>query len=272
MNDFYVSSVLDELVPRFEDEQGDWPRVLVDAGVAPGHTRPVGNSTSVAGRVPDRRWPVARLTRRRLVVVAVAALAIAIPLVAAASQDWWFFKVAGSAPDPTTDVAVLKSGVWDRKPWQLAAYLSATDGICFSLAPTATTGQAGDGAALNCDAIEGVPRTDESKPYVPHAITFLTGSSVGFPAYIVGPVIDKADEVAIHLDDGSTIATPTFDVPKELGSIRFYATQLPELERSPGEPRRTGIQRLVGLTSEGEVVACLVPSMTDTVVPISACR
>ena len=68
------------------------------------------------------------------------------------------------------------------------------------------------------------------------------------------------------------VRTPTFDAPGELGSIRFYTTQLPERERSPGVRPRPGVQKLVGLTNEGEVVACLVLPMPEEGVPLSACR
>lgn len=273
----YLTSVLDELVPRFAGEKGDWGRVLADASIGEaatmGYPWPVGaTATSRVRRERHRRWPIRRLTRRRLVVIAVALVAIAVPLIAAASQSWWFFRFAGTAPEPISDVTVVRSGTWDGKPWQLVAYLSATDGVCFGLSPTATVGSTGEGAALSCDQIEGVPRTKESKPYAPHAITFLAGSSLGFPAYVVGPVVDSADEVSIHFGSGATIRTPTFDAPDELGSIRFYATQVPELEQSPGERPESGVQKLVGLTKEGQIVACLVVPMPEAGVALSACR
>jgi len=212
-------------------------------------------------------------TSRRLVLIAAVTAAIAVPLVAlAASQNWWFLRF-GDAPIPVTAVTVVKTGTWDGKPWQLTAYRSATDGICFSLGPTATARSTGYGAAMSCDQIEGVPRTAQSKPYTPHAITFHAGASDDeFPAHIVGPVIDTADEVVIHLD-GTILRTPTFDAPEELGSaIRFYAARLPELPHLRGQPPRLPIRKLVGLAGDGRIVACLVVPMPKVGVPLSACR
>jgi hypothetical protein len=100
----YVSAVLDELVPRFEDERGDWERVV--------------------GRARRRRW----ITPRRLALIAAVVAAIAVPLVAvAASQDWWFFRV-GSAPVPVTDVNVIRTGSWDGTSWHVTAYGSLRTG------------------------------------------------------------------------------------------------------------------------------------------------
>jgi hypothetical protein len=242
----YVGSVLDDLVPRFDDERGDWQRVVADAGER--------------ARVRPRRRGMPRLTRRRLVLVALVVAALAAPLFATGSRDWWFLRFPESTFEPVTDVSVVRTGMWDGNPWELAAYRSA-DGLCFSLTPTSPGPSAGEGAAVACAPFVGVPPTAESKlsEAEPLSITFLTGFSIGFPAHIVGPVVDAADEVAIHLDDGTVLRTPTFDAPEELGPIRFYATQMPEWERVPGAgPPVSGIRKLVGLSSEGEVVACLV--------------
>lgn len=267
----YLTSVLDQLVPRFADEDGNWGRVVADAGI--GESARVGVSpwrvdatTSTARRENGKRSKARWLTRRRLVVIAVALVAIATPLIAAASRNWGFLWFAGSAPAPITDVSVVRSGEWDGKPWRLVAYRSATDGICFAL----TTGATGKNGALSCDQIEGVPRTEHSKPYTPHAITFLAGSSLGVPAFVVGPVIDTADQVEIHLAGGEIIRTPAFDAPGDLGSIRFYATQVPEPIRSPGERPDIGVKKLVGFGDDGEIVACLV--FPEGAVPLSACR
>jgi hypothetical protein len=230
----YVHEVLDELVPRFDQERGDWERVVADA----------------------RRKRRPRVTRRRLVVVALAIVALAIPLFAAASQDWWFLRFSDPGFEPVGGIEVVKTGTWDGQPWELAAYVSA-NGLCFSLTPTSDGRATGEGAGLSCAPIVGVPSKDLNASEA-LSITMLAGSSIEFPPYAVGPVIDDADEVAIHFHDGTVIRTPTFDAPSELGAIRFYAVQL---EKPPFtfEPRpQSKIQKVVGLTSEGEVVACVV--------------
>ena len=75
----YLSSVLDELVPTFEDEDGDWERVVAHAGGENPTTRayplPVdATSTSTAGRERNGRWRKPLFHRSRLVVIALIAL------------------------------------------------------------------------------------------------------------------------------------------------------------------------------------------------------
>ena len=72
----YLSSVLDELVPTFADEDGDWGRVVADAGAETPTTRPwpVDATASAADGGRHGRWPARLLTPRRLVAIAVTAL------------------------------------------------------------------------------------------------------------------------------------------------------------------------------------------------------
>jgi hypothetical protein len=255
----HLYSVLEELVPRFDDERGDWGRVIADPRVPELVTTSVrpGDMTPESRPRSRSRW----LTRRRMVaVIAIAVVAIATPLIAAASHDWWFFRFVGTVPEPVTDVKVVKTGEWGGKPWQLVAYLSATSGICYGLTPTDATAT-GEESSLACAPVEGVPRTESTKQSAPLTITFLAASSLGVHAYVLGPVVDTADEVEIHLAGGKVITTPTLDAPDELGSIRFYVTQLPEFD----------IQRLVGIGRDGEVVACLLVPTPPTGTPLSAC-
>ena len=82
MSDF-VSSVLDELVPTFNEEAGDWERVVADAGAETPTTtaQPWPLDMAAASAAPRRRHgtlPARWLTRRRLVAVAVAALLAAL--------------------------------------------------------------------------------------------------------------------------------------------------------------------------------------------------
>jgi hypothetical protein len=262
----HLYSVLDELVPRFDNEPGDWNRVIADARAG----EPVRTSARPLDMTPEkprsRRW----LTRRRIAVIAIAVVAIVTPLIAAASQDWWFLRFA-SAPEPITDVKVVKTGEWDGKPWQLVAYRSAGNLVCYGVMPRSTSGTTGygEGGALACIRIAGVPRESDSEE-ARLGVTYHSGPSPALPAYVAGPIVDSADEVEIHLVGGEVIRTPTFDAPDELGSIRFYAAQLPETDSSGG---RSGVevQKLVGIDHDGEVVACrALPFPTGT--PLSACR
>jgi Tol biopolymer transport system component len=78
MSDF-VSSVLDELVPTFSDEAGDWERVVADAAGTPTTAaQPWPLDMAAASAAPRRRraLPARCLTRRRLVAVSAAVLAV----------------------------------------------------------------------------------------------------------------------------------------------------------------------------------------------------
>lgn len=262
----YLNATLDELVPEFADEQGDWPAVVRDVRVQQAGERESHRSAALGSS-----WVRRRARRHRIVVLAIVVAAIAVPLAAlAASEKWWFFRFGG-APTPITEVEVVKTGTWSGHDWQLLAYLSSTDGICFGITPSGSADD-GEGAGMGCAAIEGVPRTAESKPYTPHAITFMSGSSERFPTYAVGPVIDTATEVAVHLADGTVVRTSTFDAPDKLGAIRFYATLLPDPPRTTEQPPRTQIRKLVGFDRNGEIVACLTDPMPEEGVTLEACR
>ena len=240
-----IALALDTLVPAFENERGDWERVIRDA---------------------RRSDPRRRLPARPIVVLAALVAAILIPLVAvAAAQEWWFFRFDG-APPAATPVAVVQEGIWDGKPWQLVAYRSTTDGICFGITPTSGhQSWAGDGLA--CTQVEGVPTTPESTRALPLGITYLEASGAGLPPYVAGPVVDRAAEVAVYFHGGTVVRTHTFAAPESLGSaIRFYVVRLRADQPPPS------IEKLVGLDATGQIVACLTTPMPETGVPPSACE
>jgi hypothetical protein len=258
----YLRAVLDELVPTFADERSDWEGILRDAGL--------GEHASVAIGVPEHertRWT----PPHRLLVIAVLVAVIAIPLVAvAAAHEWWFFRFGQDFP-PVTSVKVVKTGVWDGTEWEFLAYLSSTDGVCYGISPIATARTTGQGGALACDQIEGVPRTETSKAYTPHTITYMAGFSDEVPTHIVGAVVKSADEVAVYLSHGRVVRTVTFTAPGGLGAIRFFATRLPGFPIRSDQPPRIPIRKLVGLDGAGNIVACLVVPMPPEGVPLSAC-
>jgi len=79
----YLTCVLDELVPTFADEGGDWERVVSDAGAETPTTtaqrsRVDTAASSVAPRRRHGRWAAPWLTRPRLVAIAVTALLAAL--------------------------------------------------------------------------------------------------------------------------------------------------------------------------------------------------
>jgi hypothetical protein len=227
-------------------------------------------STAEDGTARQRRPSL----RSRHVVLAIAVVAAVIPLAAvAASQEWWFFRF-GQAPPTISDVRVVKTGTWDGKEWELIAYLSSTDGVCFGIRATATAQTTAGAGGMACDAIAGVPRTAESKEFTPHAITFTASSPHNFPSYIIGPVIDTAEEVEIHLADGRVLRTSTFDAPDDLGAIRFYAVQaqLPEVPNRAGPTAGAPVRKLIAFNADGQAVACLVLPTPADGLSLSACR
>ena len=159
MNDDSLTVALDLLAPR-RAFPADWDDVLKRAGRTSARPR---------NRAPQL------MTRRRLLVALVALAALLIPLVAlSASNDWnwWFSSVytsttapvgtapqslgsapsrvgpGGPAPAPLAGGPTsVETGTWDGKSWVLVAYLSKTDGVCFSVSPTETAHTNGRGAA-----------------------------------------------------------------------------------------------------------------------------
>jgi hypothetical protein len=237
-----TSEVLDRLAPVHEFAP-DWDDVLERSGL------------------PSMQ----RRAKTRLVLAAALLVAIVVPLTAIAeSRDWWFFSAG--APAPATGVFVVKTGEWDGQRWELLAYRTVNDGLCFSMAPAGSNGR----GAMNCDQIVGVTR--DWKHSAPHAITYLSGDPTSdLPAYIVGAVTDEAERVAVYFVDGEVLRMETFAAPPSLGAVRFYAAPLPRSML----PMTLGgfVDTLVGLNSEGRIVACLnLPQPPGESVPRSPCQ
>jgi hypothetical protein len=251
----FPENALDQLASQ-SGWRPDWDDVLARANESPVARRPV--------------------TRRRLILALAVVAAVLVPLAAlAAANDWWFFKY-GQAPTPTSAPVVVKTGNWNGHRWELVAYPSTTDGLCFSVTPT---GQAagGAGGALSCGPFAGISRTGATKPSPDMTITFLsTSDTPELPAYMAGPVIDTASTVEIRLANGQTLTTAAFDAPSPLEHIRFYATPLPvgvARTAHPGPGQLAPISWVAGLDAEGAVVACLAPQTAENgISPTSACR
>ena len=243
----------DEFLDLLAPAQGwvpDWPDVLERAG------------TQLSNR---------RLTRRRVVVVLAVLAAVLVPLAAlAATNDWWFLEL-GHSPTPTNAPVVVKEGIWDGHPWQLIAYPSTTDGLCVSLTPKDSTGE---GAAMGCGTFTGIARTPETKTSPDMTITYLSGSASNeLPAYIAGPVIEKASTVEIRFANGDVTRVPTFTAPEPLSHVRFYATPIPAADQSTPATFVTFVKSVAGLDANGNVVACLAPlAAKNGISPLSDCR
>jgi hypothetical protein len=239
-----LANALERLAPpqHFAD---DWDDVLARAGEPDSGDRPRA------------------FQRRRWLLAAAFAAAIVIPIAAAtvaARNDWWF--LASHGPKPLTAPVVVKSGSWDGKSWELVAYRSASDGICFTVTPSASATSDGLGAALACGGFSIAAPSGSSERT--RGITYMSSSSPELPTYVAGPVIDTADHVVIYFANGDVVRTPAFDAPASLGAIRFYAAQISEpVVRPTGGRRQSSLQKLVGLDNEGRIVACLTLSATS---------
>lgn len=244
-----IDDALERLAPKLP-WQPEWSDVLRRAGVQ-----------SAA------RFEVAHY--RRLVLALVVVLVLLIPLAAlGAANDWWFFKSSG-APKPLRSPVVVRQGTWSGDPWQLLAYPSATDGLCFSVASTRSASD-GTVGSMSCAPFKGIARTTETKNTPDMVITFLSGSAPGFlPNYVVGPVIGRASEVEIRFDNGIDLRTSTFDAPEQFGGIRFYATQIPtSVPSSLITPKW-----VAGLDNAGDIVACVAPrTAKDGISKLSDCK
>jgi hypothetical protein len=221
-----------------------------------------------------------RSTKRRL-MLALALFAAALVSLAAigSASGWWFFQNHGSTPASAPNA--VKAGEWSGHPWQLIAYPSSTHGLCVSVTPAGSNAD-DSGGATTCNPFAGVPRTAKTKESSEMTITFLGGAaSDELPAYIAGPVIDKASTVEIRFGTGEILRLPTFSGPASLRHARFYATQLPASIPMPQRGQRIQnqlqpwppINTLAGLDSDGNVAACLAPrTAVDGVSPLSDCQ
>jgi hypothetical protein len=227
-------------------------------------------------------------TKRRLMLGFAVLAAALVPLAAlGAANDWWFLRDHDPAPVSAPDV--VKEGEWSGHPWQLIAYPSGSVGLCVSVTPAGSTAGGRErvpfspprGGATSCAPFVGVP-TAETRGLSKMTITFLSGAAGDeLPAYIAGPVIDKASTVEIEFGTGEVLRLPTFSGPASLRHVRFYAAQLPATIPMPQPGQRIQnptqlwppINTLAGLDSDGNVVACLAPrTAVDGVSPLSDCQ
>jgi hypothetical protein len=247
----FGDEVLDHIAPA-HGWVADWSDVLERAGVRR------------SGRL---------VTKRRVLLALVVLAAVLVPLAAiGAANDWWFLRFGGT-PVPASAPVVVKEGEWAGHPWQLIAYPSTSDGLCVSITPKGA-GVDGQGGAMGCGAFAGISRTPETKSSPGMTITYLSGgASPELPAYIAGPVIDKATTVEIRFGNGEVLRVPTFAGPESLGHVRFYATQLPAAVKDTPGTFLTFLKSVAGLDANGEVIACLAPlTAKDGISDLAECR
>ncbi len=124
----YLTCVLDELVPTFADEGGDWERVVSDAGAEPPTTtaqrsRVDTAASSVAPRRRHGRWATRWLTRPRLVAIAVTALLAVLLVTPALGLGDRLLSLIRSTPTPLD----VQTPAWSPDGRKLA-FVSRRDG------------------------------------------------------------------------------------------------------------------------------------------------
>lgn len=204
-----------------------------------------------------------------MAAVAVAAVVVLVPLTAWASAESWWFLRSDAAPRPVSEPGVVREGTWDGVSWQLVAYPSTTDGLCFGITESGT-----DNGSLACTPFVGVARQAATKESPDMRITALMADGRSLPAHIAGPVVESATEVVIEFPDGERLSFPTFAAPEPLSRVRFYASPLPS-GRPPLLPDQTDRNTpswVAGVDASGRVVACLAPrTATNGISPLKDC-
>lgn len=217
---------------------------------------------SRANTRPQRAWLV-----RRSVIAACATIAVALPLAAYGAATDWSFLHPGS-PSPAASPTVITEGEWNGQAWQLAAYPSTTDGLCFALGPKDSLSP--DQGLMTCTPFAGVPRTDLTKNAAAATISYMIGTLAGSTRFVAGPVVASASSVRIRFSHGGTRDMKTVAGGDELRGVRFFVSQLPSTVRTA--PGASPIRWVAGLNAEGDIVACLEPETARTgVSPPTAC-
>jgi hypothetical protein len=138
----YLSSVVEDLVPTFADEHGDWERVVADASAETptmtAYASPLDTtSTSTARHERPDRWKERWLTRRRLVVIALTGLLSALLVTPALGiggrvldlvqgtpappEVQTFFATSDAYPDAARDPDEVGKALHDRGPLPVIA-------------------------------------------------------------------------------------------------------------------------------------------------------
>ncbi len=239
-----IASVLDRLVPPDERVSYDWGRVVADAGVG------------VNAR-PRRRW-----SRRRYALCAlIAAVILAIPVIAfATGNGWWFQRQpyggeTGVVVPSNGAPAIVTTGQWEGKRWTMLAFVAPTPttgpqlyapGSRFICTTVIIGSLRNDPDGIGCSFLHGmagIPKRDRAGDW----LMYSSGSG---PPIITGAAARGVARVQVVLNadsagDVHTITLRLTTVPTIGGGIRFFAF------RDPG----VGVSRFVALDRNGKVLS-----------------
>ena len=189
--DQQVAELLNDLVPPTA-EQGNWERVLRDAGV----------------RHPNRS--VSPRQRRLRIALSAGALAVAAAAFVPAlrGQGYFWFLGATGEPQPLSHVIDVATGIDPSgHSWTLTAFRSKANQLCFQISTADANG------AEECGA--------ES----PIGWMIATPDPTSGP-FILGPVSSETQSVAVVTSAGTTTAQ-VFAAPPALGiDVKFYVAEI----------------------------------------------
>jgi hypothetical protein len=250
--DTFVADILNALVPERPEIKGDWDSVLVRAGVAASARRESARRLGLGRQLRTRFF-----TRRRIIVIAAAALALTASTLALGATEGWWFTTLG--PTPAGQPVIVTQGSWNGQAWTLSAYRSEDDQLCYGLAPgSPESNPSGEGGAKSC-----IPTSELTGGGL--SITGLVAGEQGtFPPFVTGPVANSAVKVQVEFPNQAPIQVQTLPTPAVLDlPIRFYAIPLPCGE-SP--------TKVVGLGEGDAVVAQLNLEQRPANLPANLCK
>ena len=82
-----------------------------------------------------------------------------------------------------------------RHPWQLVAYPSTTDGLCFSITPK-VSGAEPRGGGMACGPVAGVSRTPATKAKMAERIVRTASNGVTTPDELLWAAVEEGREPA----------------------------------------------------------------------------
>jgi len=250
--DTTIGSLLEQIGPSTSLVAPDWDRVLNDAA-EPGET------DSVRARPP--RWS----RRKAAVVCACIAIVLAIPLIAlAATNNWWFQHSPGPQMEPSSgEPSIVATGTWQGRDWTLIAYPgllhipppkpgqvtlpAAPGGLCTFVILGKLTNTPEEGS---CGPLRGVRNSQPSGP----ADGWLTVMASSDPPMVLGAVARGVAKVELTVQNYLSDKTTTMTVPLRSatgigGGVRFY------LYRSTAN----GVIRITALDPSNRVLSRLSP-------------
>jgi hypothetical protein len=261
MNFGSIDQLLDDLSPAVAVEEPAWQDVLdraerLESESIRGNGR-VGVTAVSAGA---RGGFSLRRRRRPLLIAAVMVVAVLISVTAlavAGNSPWWFaHNKVPFAPRPLkgSHAVLITRGTWNGREWALTAFRSdrgTEPGLCYGIVVEPTNSQQAPQGGTGCGPAPGAEITAAQGARHRLTISYQAG---GIPTsgsgseirYVAGPVVADAVEVAVTLENGTTLHTATVAAPKGLGlAIRFFAVSVPAVNQNAGKVS-TCAQRIAG--------------------------